>query len=182
MIRRADPGVTIRGWVRKNVTRDRRALAWLDGAACERRIVRAYRELLSGYDADTSSILNTTRAVKGQHQGVVTIRDINFYSLCAHHFLPFFGTVHIAYQPGKRIIGLGKFPRLVDAYARRFQIQEDLVKDIAGEIMASGGAKGVLVRSRARHMCMCSRGPGDDTVVTEASYECGDVALIKGHK
>jgi GTP cyclohydrolase IA len=174
--------MTIKDWLQENITRNPDALKWLEGEGCEERIVRAYRQLLSGYDADTTAILNTTRAVAGEHKGVVTIKDINFYSLCAHHFLPFFGTVDICYQPGTRIIGLGKFPRLVDAFARRFQIQEDLVREIAEEVMGSGGAKGVLVRSRARHLCMCSRGPGDDTVVTETSYECGDMALIEGHK
>jgi GTP cyclohydrolase IA len=169
----------IRDWLHKNITNNPAALGWFDAKECEQRIVKAYRELLSGYDTDPSTILNVTRSVEGPHQGVVLVRDINFYSLCAHHFLPFFGTVRIWYQPGNRIIGLGKFPRLVDAYARRFQIQEDLVKQIAEEIFATGGARGVLVHSTARHLCMCSRGPGDDTVVTETSYECGDAGLIR---
>jgi GTP cyclohydrolase I len=170
--------VKIKDWIEQNVTRNASALAWFDAEECEPRIVKAYRELLSGYNTDPSTILKTTRKVESPHKGVVVIRDINFYSLCAHHFLPFFGTVNIWYQPGAKILGLGKFPRLVDAYGRRFQIQEDLVKEIAEEVLASGGALGVLVRSRARHLCMCSRGPGDDTVLTDTSYECGDTRLI----
>ena len=109
------------------------------------------------------------------HHGLVSIKNVNFYSLCGHHFLPFFGKVDIVYEPGEKIIGLGKFPRLVQIYAKRFQIQEDLVKDIAEEIMRSGKAKGVYVTSTARHMCMCSRGPSDDTVETATSYGLGSL-------
>ena len=159
-------------WLKK-VTQDPRALEWFDEPECEQRIVKAYRELLSGYDIDPAKLLKETRPVKGEHSGVVTVRDINYYSICAHHFLPFFGKVNISYVPGAKIIGLGKFPRLVQAYSRRFQIQEDLVKEIAEEIMGSGQAKGVHVTSTGRHMCMCSRGPSDDTVSTDTSYSLG---------
>jgi GTP cyclohydrolase I len=160
-------------WLKK-VTRDQRALEWFDSEECEDRIVRAYRQLLSGYEVDPSKLLKETRPVNGQHSGAVTVRDINYYSICAHHFLPFFGKVTISYLPGSKIIGLGKFPRLVQAYSRRFQIQEDLVKEIAEEIMGSGGARGVRVSSTGRHMCMCSRGPSDDTVSTDTSYVLGE--------
>ena len=91
----------------------------------------------------------------------------------SHHFLPFFGSITISYQPGEKIIGLGKFPRLVQIYSKRFQIQEDLVKEIAEEIMDSGQAKGVLVTSEARHLCMCSRGPSDPNAITKTSYSLG---------
>lgn len=171
--------MTLQTWLKNNVTDHKEALAWLDGEACESRIVRAYRELLGGYDIDTTTILTETRPVTGDHPGIVAIRDINFYSLCGHHFLPFFGTIDIYYQPGKRIIGLGKFPRLVDAFARRFQIQEDIVTQIADEILSSGEAKGVTVFSRARHLCMCSRGPSDDTVLTETSASKGDCTKVE---
>lgn len=159
-------------WLKK-VTTDPRALAWLEDEECEDRIVRAYKELLSGYNEDPSKILKTTRPVDDIHHGSVTIGDINYYSMCAHHFLPFFGKVSITYLPGKKIIGLGKFPRLVGIYSKRFQIQEDLVKDIAEEIMNSGEARGVSVVSTGRHMCMCSRGPSDDTVITTTTYALG---------
>jgi GTP cyclohydrolase I len=167
-------------WLRENVTRDPRALAWFEGAVCEDRIVRAYRELLDGYNQDASKILNETRPVQGHHAGEVIVRDINYYSICAHHFLPFFGKVTICYAPGKKIIGLGKFPRLVQAYAKRFQIQEDLVKDIAEEVMRSGEAAGVHVTASGRHMCMCSRGPNDSDAVTETSYALGTLAARVG--
>jgi GTP cyclohydrolase IA len=170
--------VTIAQWLKQNVTIDDRALRWFAGAECEDRIVRAYRELLSGYEVDTSKILKTTCQVQGDHSGVVQVHGNNFFSICAHHFLPFFGKVDIWYVPGDRILGLGKFPRLVQAYSRRFQIQEYLVKDIAEEIMSSGGARAVRVASSGRHMCMCSRGPSDQTVVTDTSYVCGDQELL----
>ncbi|WP_079408607.1 GTP cyclohydrolase I [Streptomyces sp. 3211] len=166
--------MTISEWIEENVTTDKRALAWYDSPECEDRIVRAYRELLAGYEIDTSSILKTTCFVEDEHPGVVRVRDINYFSICAHHFLPFFGKVDITYVPGDRILGLGKFPRLVQAFSRRFQIQEYLVRDVAAEIMASGKAKAVKVTSSGRHMCMCSRGPSDQTVITDTSYIAGD--------
>lgn len=169
---------TIADWLKLNVTGDERALKWFESPECEPRIVKAYAELLSGYKTDPGSLLKTTRPVVGDHQGVVRVHDINYFSICAHHFLPFFGKVDVAYVPGDRIIGLGKFPRLVTAYARRFQIQEDLVKDIAEELMNSGGARAVKVTSTGRHMCMCSRGPSDQTASTDTSYVLGDTELL----
>jgi GTP cyclohydrolase I len=149
--------VKITDWLTSNVTDDPRAIRWFEGDECEDRIARAYRELLSGYEQEPARLLKTTRDVVDSHAGVVAITDINFFSICAHHFLPFFGKIDIEYVPGTRIIGLGKFPRLVDAYGKRFQIQEDLVKEIAEELMISGGARAVRVWSTAKHMCMCSR-------------------------
>lgn len=170
--------MTIAEWIEENITEDKRALDWYAEPECEDRIIRAYKELLSGYQADTSKILKTTCRVEGEHPGVVRIHDINYFSLCAHHFLPFFGKIDIAYVPGDRILGLGKFPRLVTAFARRFQIQEYLVRDVADEIMNSGGARAVKVISTGRHMCMCSRGPSDQTVITDTSYVAGDATLL----
>ncbi|KUO09252.1 GTP cyclohydrolase I [Streptomyces sp. DSM 15324] len=169
---------SIAQWLEENVTTDKRALDWYQEEECEPRIVRAYRELLSGYDIDTSKILKTTVEIDGEHAGVVRVHDINYFSICAHHFLPFFGKVAISYVPGDRILGLGKFPRLVQAYSRRFQIQEHLVKEIAEEIMSSGGARAARVVSNGRHMCMCSRGPSDQTVITDTSYVTGDKDLF----
>lgn len=169
----------IRDWLKANVTDDKRALAWFDEAEAEPRIRKAYKQLLSGYEMDPAKILKTTREIgKGEkYTGRVTVRDINYFSICAHHFLPFFGKIDITYEPGEIIIGLGKFPRLVQAYARRFQIQEDLVKEIAEEIMTSGKAKGVHVVATGRHMCMCSRGPSDHTAETDTEYALGTMNL-----
>lgn len=171
--------MTIAEWLRENVTTDKRALDWYTGPECEPRIVQAYRELLSGYLVDTSKILKTTCLVEGEHPGAIRIRDINYYSICAHHFLPFYGKIDITYVPGRRILGLGKFPRLVQAFSKRFQIQEYLIKDVALEIMSSGGARAVSVTSTGRHMCMCSRGPSDHTVATDTTYVAGDAGLLE---
>ena len=151
-------------WLAKEVTDDPRALRWFAEPGSDERIARAYRELLAGYQIDPSAILKTTRMLEpGERPGSVEVNDIAFYSICAHHFLPFFGEVDIAYVPGDRILGLGKLPRLVDALARRFQIQEDLVREVAHVMMEHGRARGVRVRARAQHLCMCSRGPASQT-------------------
>jgi GTP cyclohydrolase I len=164
-------------WLAKEVTDDPRALRWFAEEGCEERIARAFQELLSGYQVDPGAILKTTRLLgPDERPGVVEVADIAFYSLCAHHFLPFFGQVDLRYEPGDRILGLGKLPRLVDAYARRFQIQEDLVREIAHEMMVSGHARGVHVRSRAQHLCMCSRGPSSHAAITLTEYALGTLA------
>lgn len=164
-------------WIAQAVTTDARALAWFEEAGADDRIARAFKELLAGYDVDPSTILKTTRRLAPDEEpGIVEVRDITFHSLCAHHFLPFFGQVDLCYEPGEIILGLGKLPRLVDAYARRFQIQEDLVRDVAKEMMDSGRARGVRVRSRARHLCMCSRGPANHTAETLTEFALGSLA------
>ncbi|MFH9969518.1 GTP cyclohydrolase I [Streptomyces mirabilis] len=170
--------MTIREWLEENVTKDERALAWLAEGEAEDRIVRAYRELLSGYSIDAATVLKTTCEVDGDYRGAVRVQDISFSSLCAHHFLPFFGTIEILYVPGPRILGLGKFPRLVSCFARRFQIQEHLVRDIALEVMSSGEARAVRVDSNARHLCMCARGPASQNASTETSYLAGETHLL----
>ncbi len=164
-------------WLAKSVTDDARALRWFEEEGADDRIARAFKELLSGYDLEPSTILKTTRMLEaGERPGLVEVKEIGFHSLCAHHFLPFFGEVDLAYEPGDRILGLGKLPRLVEAFARRFQIQEDLVRQVAGEMMESGHARGVRVRSRARHLCMCSRGPSSENAITHTEFALGTLA------
>ena len=164
-------------WLAKSVTDDPRALRWFAEEGSEDRIARAFKELLSGYELEPGTILKTTRMLKpGERPGLVEVKEIEFHSLCAHHFLPFFGHVDVCYEPGDRILGLGKLPRLVDAYARRFQIQEDLVREVAEEMMESGHARGVRVRSRAQHLCMCSRGPSSQSATTHTEFALGTLA------
>lgn len=164
-------------WIAESVTADPRALEWFAEEGADDRIARAFRELLAGYTCDPTTVLKTTRRLEpGERPGLVEVKDITFHSLCAHHFLPFFGQVDLCYEPGDVILGLGKLPRLVDVYARRFQIQEDLVRDVAREMMESGSARGVRVRSRARHLCMCSRGPSNHTAETFAEFSLGSLA------
>ena len=161
-------------WLAENVTDDPRALRWFNESGSDERISRAFRELLSGYEIDPAKILKTTRMLgQDERPGLVEVNDIDFHSICAHHFLPFFGRVDLAYVPGDRILGLGKLPRLVDAYARRFQIQEDLVRDVAHALMDHGRAQGVRVRARGQHLCMCSRGPSSAACITHTEYALG---------
>ena len=164
-------------WLAKAVTDDPRALRWFEEPGSDDRIARAFQELLAGYEIEPATVLKTTRMLEeGERPGLVEVKEIGFHSICAHHFLPFFGEVDLAYEPGDRILGLGKLPRLVDAHARRFQIQEDLVREVAHEMMTSGHARGVRVRSRARHLCMCSRGPSTETAITHTEYALGTLA------
>jgi len=164
-------------WLSKSVTDDPRALRWFVEDGSDERIARAFKELLAGYEIEPGTILKTTRMLEpGERPGRVEVRDIPFHSICAHHFLPFFGSVDLCYEPGDRILGLGKLPRLVDCLARRFQIQEDLVRQVAHEMMESGHARGVRVRSAAQHLCMCSRGPSSHGALTHTEYALGTLA------
>jgi GTP cyclohydrolase I len=122
-----------------------------------KRFAKAMRFLTSGYELDPESVVgNGVFAAEGD--GVVVVRDVEFYSLCEHHLLPFFGRVHVAYLPGRKIIGLSKIPRLVDLYARRFQVQERLTEQVADALMKLLEPRGVAVIAEARHLCMAMRG------------------------
>lgn len=139
----------------------------------EDRIRRAFNELFSGYQLKAEDVLNEVVTVT-DYSGIVTVEKINFYSFCEHHFAPFFGTASVSYEPRETITGLGKIVRLVhDVHARRLQIQEIMTKDIADDVMRVLGAKGAFVVTEARHLCMCSRGPKDDTASTTVKYGCG---------
>ncbi|HXM55542.1 MAG TPA: GTP cyclohydrolase I [Candidatus Dormibacteraeota bacterium] len=139
------------------------------------RIDRAYREILDGYRIDPARVLTFTREVgPGGYHGCVESREIPFMSICAHHFLPFFGTVDVTYWPGSHIVGLGKIPRLVQCRARRFQIQESLVQEIAHDMIDYGKARGVTVSATAKHLCVCYRGPNVAPVVNRTMYRLGE--------
>lgn len=138
------------------------------------RIDRAFTEIFSGYDLRAEDVLNEVVAVNN-YAGVVTVRDISFYSYCGHHFAPFFGTASISYKPKRIITGLGKLVRLVrDVHAKRLQIQELMTRDIADDVLRVLDAEGVRVVTRAKHLCMCSRGPNDDNSWAEVAYEAGE--------
>jgi GTP cyclohydrolase IA len=139
------------------------------------RISRAYGELFSGYDLKAEDVLNETVRVDN-YSGVVTVEDISFYTMCEHHFLPFFGEASVCYRPKNIITGLGKIVRLVrDVHAKRLQIQEIMARDICQDMIRVLDAEGCRVTLRARHLCICSRGPSDDTSITEVVYEEGDL-------
>jgi GTP cyclohydrolase I len=140
------------------------------------RISRAYRSLLAGYGVKPHDILKITMDTPHDgHHGLVSSDKIPFLSFCAHHFLPFFGQVDIVYEPGEYIVGIGKMPRLVNCRAKRFQLQELLVKQLAEDMMEHARAKGVYVRSAAHHMCVCYRGPDFATVKNVTTYSLGSL-------
>jgi len=121
------------------------------------RVDQALRFLTSGYRMDPRKIVNGA-LFEVKYDEMVVVKDIEFFSLCEHHLLPFFGKVHVAYLPNKRVIGLSKLPRLVDLYARRLQIQERLTQELAHTIQEMIDPVGVGVICEARHFCMMMRG------------------------
>src|ERR687892_122206 len=121
------------------------------------RVEKAYRFLTSGYRADIDQVLNNA-LFSVDYSEMVIVKDIDFYSLCEHHMLPFFGKCHVAYIPRRHVIGLSKIPRLVDVFARRLQIQERLTSQIADTIRDKINPLGVAVVMEATHLCMSMRG------------------------
>ncbi len=121
------------------------------------RSEKALRYLTSGYSADIHQIVNGA-LFDVEYDEVVIVRDIEFFSMCEHHLLPFFGKMHVAYLPGKKVIGLSKIPRIVDAFARRLQIQERLTQQVAETLQDLLQPRGVGVICEARHFCMMMRG------------------------
>ena len=121
------------------------------------RAAKAFDFLTRGYREDIDSLVNGA-IFQSASRDLVLVKNIEFYSLCEHHILPFFGKVHVAYLPAGKVIGLSKIPRIVDAFARRLQIQENLTEQIARCIEQVTGARGVAVVVEARHMCMLMRG------------------------
>jgi GTP cyclohydrolase I len=144
------------------------------------RIDRAYVELLDGYLTDPGQLLTRPSAnepvTRAPGIGTVECLDITFVSICAHHFLPFFGTVDIAYVPGATLPGLGKISRLVRCRSRRLQFQEHLVRELAEDLTAHAGVSAVRATSIATHMCVCHRGPASLGVRHRTTHVIGDLA------
>lgn len=140
------------------------------------RISRAYRSLLEGYLCDPEAVIKVTLELpKQDYAGLVASTNMPFLSFCAHHFLPFFGTIDIVYEPGPYIIGIGKMPRLVDCRAKRFELQETLVKHLCDDMMLFAKARGAYVRSVARHLCVCYRGPAHYPTFNQTTYALGSL-------
>ena len=136
-------------------------------AGTPRRIADMYLEVFAGLGTDPSDHLNVTFEIA--HDELVLLRNIPFYSMCEHHFLPFFGEAHVGYIPAGRVVGLSKLARVVDGFARRPQIQEQLTSQIAEAIMCTLNPDGVAVVLEAEHMCMTMRGvrkPGSKMVTS----------------
>jgi len=122
-----------------------------------KRVRKAYEFMFGGYKEDPKQILSSALFTTSNDEMVV-IKDIEFYSTCEHHLLPIIGRVHVAYIPNGKVVGLSKIPRVVDVFARRMQIQEQLTEQIADALMSTIEPKGVAVVVVARHMCMEMRG------------------------
>jgi GTP cyclohydrolase I len=136
------------------------------------RVAKAYKFLTKGYNDDIEKILN--KAVFNEHYDeMVIVKDIDFYSLCEHHLLPFFGKCHIAYIPNGKIIGLSKLPRVVEMFSRRLQVQERMTREIGDMINNLLGPKGVGVVTEASHLCMMMRGVEKQNSVATASAMLG---------
>jgi len=121
------------------------------------RVAKSLQFLTQGYQQDPKEILNKALFTSSNDE-MVLLRDIEFYSMCEHHMLPIIGRVHVAYIPNGKVVGLSKIPRIVDVYARRLQIQEQMTEQIADAILQTIQPKGVAVVVHARHMCMEMRG------------------------
>lgn len=142
-----------------------------------RRFAGALRFLTAGYEAEPEDVVGSG-IFDAEGEGVVLVRDIEFHSLCEHHLLPFFGRVHVAYRPGDKIIGLSKIPRLVDLFARRLQVQERLIEQLADALVDVLNPRGVVVAAEARHLCMAMRGVQKQHSATTTHTVRGDYAEL----
>jgi GTP cyclohydrolase I len=137
-----------------------------------KRVEKSLRFLTSGYAADVDVVLNNALFTVDYNEMVI-VKDIDFYSLCEHHLLPFFGKCHVAYIPQGRVLGLSKIPRLVDIYARRLQVQERLTNQIAETLREKIRPLGVAVVMEAAHLCMSMRGVEKQNSVAVTSAMLG---------
>ena len=121
------------------------------------RVARAYDETLAGYKSDPDSLVRNAQ-FEAEGKEMIMVNDIDFYSMCEHHMLPFFGKAHVAYIPNSKIVGLSKVARVVECYGRRLQVQERMTAQIADCLMRNLDALGVAVVLKAQHLCMMMRG------------------------
>jgi len=137
------------------------------------RVAKAYQYLTHGYGIDPTEILRSA-LFEEDYSEMILVKDIEIYSLCEHHMLPFFGKAHVAYIPNGKIVGLSKVPRVVDVFARRLQIQERLTVQIRDAISEVLNPLGVAVVIEAQHLCMMMRGAEKQHSVTTTSAMCGE--------
>ncbi|WP_341503720.1 GTP cyclohydrolase I FolE [Gallaecimonas sp. GXIMD4217] len=136
------------------------------------RAAKAMQYLTKGYGQTLEELVNEA-VFSSDNDEMVIVKDIELYSLCEHHLLPFVGKCHVAYIPNGKVLGLSKFARIVDMYARRFQIQENLTKEIADAVQKVTNARGVGVIIEAKHMCMMMRGVEKQNSVMKSSVMLG---------
>ncbi|MCX6174311.1 MAG: GTP cyclohydrolase I FolE [Ignavibacteriales bacterium] len=132
------------------------------------RVAKAYEFFTQGYKKDINKILNGAIFTE-KYDEMVIVKDIDFYSMCEHHLLPFYGKIHIAYIPNGKIVGLSKIPRIVDMYAQRLQVQERMTQEIADTIEQYLNPRGVAVVAEGYHMCMMMRGVQKQNSITTTS-------------
>ena len=137
------------------------------------RVERAFEYLTKGYKQNPEEILNQAKFTEEDYQEMVVVRDIDFFSMCEHHILPFFGRANVAYLPRHHIVGLSKIPRLVEVFSRRLQVQERLTTQIANTIMEVLDPLGVGVVIRAEHLCMRMRGVEKQNSIVTTSAMLG---------
>lgn len=137
------------------------------------RVARAFEYLTKGYAQDPKAIISQAKFTDEDYQEMVLVRDIDFFSLCEHHILPFFGRAHVAYLPRHHIVGLSKIPRLVEVFSRRLQVQERLTTQIANTLMEELDPLGVGVIIKAEHLCMRMRGVEKQNSVVTTSAMLG---------
>ncbi|MCB2205686.1 GTP cyclohydrolase I FolE [bacterium] len=136
------------------------------------RVAKAWRFLTMGYEQEVDDVLNGA-IFEEDYNEMVIVKDIDFYSLCEHHMLPFFGSCHIAYIPNGKIVGLSKLPRIVEVFSRRLQVQERMTQQIAEALQAALNPLGVAVVCEGRHMCMMMRGVQKQNSVATTSEMLG---------
>ncbi len=140
------------------------------------RVARAFEYLTKGYAQDPKEVINQAMFTEEDYQEMVLVRDIDFYSMCEHHILPFFGKANVAYIPRHHIVGLSKIPRLVEVFSRRLQVQERLTTQIANTIMEELNPLGVGVIIRAEHLCMRMRGAEKQNSIVTTSAMLGAIS------
>lgn len=138
-----------------------------------KRVVKAYQDWFSGYETDPAELLSRTFEEVEGYDEMVVLRDVRLESTCEHHLAPFIGRAHVAYIPDKRVVGISKLARLVDAYSKRLQIQEKLTAQIAGTLQDVLQPKGVAVVIEAQHQCMTTRGVHKPGVSMQTSRMLG---------
>ncbi len=126
-------------------------------SATPERVAEAWRHFTRGYQTSAAEIFSEG-VFEDAYDGMVLVRDVDFYSVCEHHLVPFYGKAHVAYVPARRVAGLSKIARLVEAHARRLQVQERMTREIARDLQDALKPRGVAVRLEARHLCMAMRG------------------------